>query len=228
MIRSLNAVTPSRGSNCRPAPFPPPPPARPTLHLPTRPATVDALELAKHRPQLLKYALRELRDATTAEDVVQETLLAALQGAERFRGGAALRTWLTGILTHKIADHYRRGRREASLADGRDGATYDPLDGHPGEDVADADTDAGVGWGDPEAAFAQERFFEVLERGIARLPARTARVFHMREVLGMSTDEICQALAITPAHCAVLLYRARMALRDFLQREWFAEARASA
>jgi len=187
------------------------------------PAAIDPQALAKHRPQLLKYALRELRDAAIAEDVVQETLLAALQGIERFRGGAALRTWLTGILKHKIADHYRRGRREIPLADDDDALdAQDPERGERAGAAAPAD------WGDPEAAFAQERFFEVLERGLARLPTQTARAFHMREVQGLSTDEICQALGITPAHCAVLLYRARMALRDFLQKEWFAESRASA
>ena len=222
------AVTTPRRSDCRPAPLPPPAPARLAPRLPPTPAAIDRVELAKHRPQLLKYALRELRNATTAEDVVQETLLAALQGAERFRGGAALRTWLIGILKHKIADHYRRGRRDASLAHGGDGPTFDAPDGRPGEDAEGEDAAASAGWGDPEAAFAQERFFEVLERGLARLPTQTARAFHMREILGMSTDEICQALGITPSHCAVLLYRARMALRDFLEKEWFAGSRASA
>jgi len=196
----------------------------PRAPLPT--AAIDPHELAKHRPQLLKFAMRELRNAAQAEDAVQETLLAALQGAERFRGGAAVRTWLTGILKHKIIDHHRRGRREVSFPDGDDGSPRDEFDA-PGNGHGKL---AGVtaGWGDPEIAFAQDRFFEVLERGIARLPENTARAFRMREIQGMSTDEVSQALGITASHCAVLLYRARMSLRDYLQKEWFADRQAKA
>jgi RNA polymerase sigma-70 factor (ECF subfamily) len=189
---------------------------------------VDLSELATHRADLLKFAHREMRNPALAEDAVQETLLAALQGAERFRGGAALRTWLIGILKHKIVDHHRRSRREVSIADDADRPVFDEIEGHEREGTSPAPETGAADWGDPEATFARERFFEVLERGMARLPAQTARAFHMREVLGMSTDEICQTLGITPSHCAVLLYRARMALREFLQKEWFGGAHAGA
>jgi RNA polymerase sigma-70 factor (ECF subfamily) len=91
--------------------------------VPLSTAAIDPRDLAKHRPQLLKFAMRELRNAAQAEDVVQETLLAGLQSAGSFRGGASLSTWLTGILTHTIVDHYRRGRREISLADSGDSST---------------------------------------------------------------------------------------------------------
>lgn len=170
--------------------------------------------------------MRELRNAAQAEDAVQETLLAALQGAERFRGGAAVRTWLTGILKHKIIDHHRRGRREVPFADGDDGSP--PAESDAPGNGHDKRANVAAGWGDPEAALAQDRFFEVLERGIARLPENSARAFRMREIQGMSTDEVSQALGITASHCAVLLHRARMSLRDYLQKEWFADRQAKA
>lgn len=153
---------------------------------------------------------------------MQETLFAALEGAARFQGDASVGTWLTGILKHKILDHFQRGQRKATperpAAEKPDAPAAEP------EELAEP---AAPGWGDPEAAFAQERFFEVLERGIARLPNKVARACRMREVLGMSTDEISAELAITASHCAVLLHRARKALREHLQAEWFGGAGAT-
>jgi Sigma-70 region 2. len=69
--------------------------------------------LAAQRPVLFRYALLQLRDSELADDAVQETLLAAWQSAAGFEGKAGLRTWLIGILKHKIADHWRRSAREA-------------------------------------------------------------------------------------------------------------------
>jgi RNA polymerase sigma-70 factor, ECF subfamily len=77
-------------------------------------------------------------------------------------------------------------------------------------------------WKEPQAALEQSQFFAKLEECLARLPAKTAQVFMMREHLGLETDEICKDLAVTPTHCWVLLYRARMALRECLNMNWFA------
>src|SRR5436190_10762769 len=79
------------------------------------PVPTAALELEKHRSYLLRFALLQLRDASAAEDAVQETLLAALQAPERFGGRSAVRTWLVGILKHKVIDHLRRTRREPAV-----------------------------------------------------------------------------------------------------------------
>lgn len=195
------------------------------------PATpVHGLELEKHRPHLMKFAMAQLRNTTYAEDVVQETLVAAVQGADRFAGQSSVRTWLIGILKHKIMDHFRRQSREAPLPGLDDETSLEDLDarfkpdGHFVENPAHV---PGADWGDPEATLSQSRFFEALEGCLARLPPNTARVFSMREIMGMETDEICKALGITATNCWVLLYRARMALRECLQTSWFAgEGRA--
>lgn len=185
-------------------------------------ATVDIGDLESHRPALYKFAMLQLRNETHAEDCVQETLIAAIQGAARFSGGSSVRTWLVGILKHKIIDHFRRASREQQF-DADDGETslddFDPLFKEDGHFI-----DEPCAWANPEDALSQSRFFEVLEGCMENLPKNTARVFMLREVLGTDTDEICAELSITANNCWVLLYRARMALRECLQQRWFGSA----
>jgi RNA polymerase sigma-70 factor, ECF subfamily len=170
----------------------------------------------QERPYLLRYARLQLRDAHAAEDAVQETLLAALAGEAGFAGRSNLRTWLTGILKHKIVDALRRVSREAPL--GEDESEPDPLFDERGHW-----RDAPSAWEDPDAALEQKEFLAALERCLAGLPQKSARAFMMREHLGFETGEICKELGVTPTHCWVLLYRARMALRECLQQNWFAK-----
>jgi RNA polymerase sigma-70 factor (ECF subfamily) len=176
-------------------------------------------QVQNHRPYLVRYAVLQLRDADAAEDVVQETLLAAITGETGFAGRSNLRTWLTGILKHKIIDALRRSSREAPLpvaAEGDDGgidAQFE-ADGHWVEHPA--------AWVNPDASLEQKQFFAALEQCLAKLPAKTARAFLMREHLGSETAEICRELGVTANNCGVLLYRARMALQECLHQRWFA------
>jgi RNA polymerase sigma-70 factor, ECF subfamily len=167
----------------------------------------------RERAYLLRYASLQLRDAQAAEDAVQDTLLAALAGEAGFGQRASLRTWLTGILKHKIIDAIRKMGREAPAA-GED--EFDALFDERGHWI-----EMPGAWSDPDASLDQARFFAALELCLSRLPAKTARTFMMREHMGLETDEICKELAITATHCWVLLYRARMALRECLTKEWF-------
>ena len=138
--------------------------------------TPDPLELERHRPYLLRFALPQLRDRSAAEDAVQETLLAALQGVERFSGQSTVRTWLIGILKHKIIDQIRKVSRERPLelsADESSAETLDAFfldDGHflelPGE------------WDSPERALEERRFFEALERCLEALPKKHRESIH--------------------------------------------------
>lgn len=162
----------------------------------------------------------QLRNATSAEDVVQETLLAALQAGGTFAGQSSVRTWLVGILKHKIIDAIRKRSREQPLESGDDETDIEDLqdalyaeNGHFRERPAD--------WGNPEAALSERKFFEALERCMEGLPPKTTRCFMMREVMGLDTEEICKELRITSSNCWVLLYRARMALRECLEGRWF-------
>ena len=168
------------------------------------------------RTYLLRYASLQLRDRHAAEDAVQETLLAALAGESGFAGRSNLRTWLTGILKHKIVDAIRRASRDGAAPD-PDDADLDSLlydrRGHWAEPPQ--------AWPDPDASLEQAQFFAVLELCLERLPAKTAQAFMMREHLGFETADICKELGVTPTHCWVLLYRARAALRECLQTNWF-------
>jgi RNA polymerase sigma-70 factor (ECF subfamily) len=171
-------------------------------------------EIEAQRPYLLRYASLQLRNREAAEDAVQETLLAALAAEKGFAGRSQLRTWLTGILKHKIIDAIRRSSREQ------------PLEGDASPEELDALFDASGHWREPpqdwpEQALEQKEFLQALEKCLAMLPARTSQVFLMREHLGFATAEICKELGITATHCWVLLYRARMALRECLQLNWF-------
>jgi RNA polymerase sigma-70 factor (ECF subfamily) len=170
----------------------------------------------RERAYLLRYASLQLRDAQAAEDAVQETLLAALAGEQGFGQRASLRTWLTGILKHKIIDTIRRVSREAPAA-GED--EFDALFDERGHWI-----EMPAAWSDPGASLEQKGFFAALEECLKRLPEKTSRAFMMREHMGLETGEVCKELGITPTHCWVLLHRARMSLRECLTKEWFGKS----
>jgi len=170
-------------------------------------AQVEAL-----RPYLIRYASLELRNREAAEDAVQETLLAALAAEAGFRGRSNLRTWITGILKHKIVDAIRRSARDRA-PDELDTGDVDRLFDESGHW-----RDAPQAW--PDDVLESRQFLAALDECLKRLPARTGQVFLLREHLGFETAEICKELALTPTHCWVLLYRARMALRECLGKGW--------
>lgn len=176
-------------------------------------------QVAAHQAYLLRFARLQLRNDAWAEDAVSETLLAALEKPQSFGGQSQLKTWLVGILKHKLVDQLRRHAREATVLDGDDDADLDTqlfqADGHWREAPRD--------WGDPEHHLGQRQFFEVLELCVERLPPTQGRVFMMREWLELSTDEICKELSITPTNLWVLLHRARLRLRECLQQRWFSQ-----
>jgi RNA polymerase sigma-70 factor, ECF subfamily len=185
-------------------------------------ATLFDVELDRHRRYLVRIAHLQLRDADLAEDVVQETLLAALAARDGFSGRSSVKTWLTGILKHKIIDAIRQRQRQpviaATLDEEIDLDEFDPLFRDNG--AWDAPP---ASWGDPENALAQQEFMAIMDVCLEKLPPNTARVFLMREVMELETDEICKELRITANNLWVILYRARMALRQCLEQNWFAD-----
>jgi len=155
--------------------------------------TVRREDLALLRPKLLAYAMRRSGCREHAEDAVQETLVAALEGLDRFAGQSSVSTWLFGILKHKIVDGVRRRHREEPL----EVELEELLHEGPG----------------PEQRCASRSAVALVARSLERLPDKASRAFVLREVQGLSTDEVCRALGVTPAHCWVLVHRARRVLR---------------
>jgi len=179
-------------------------------------------QLVAHRSYLLKFARLQLRNEAWAEDAVSETLLAALARPQAFEARSQLRTWLVGILKHKIIDVLRQRQREVALDAGSDDEGADPLehmafkaDGHFAEQPAE--------WGNPQQDLQSRQFFAVLEACTDKLPAVQGRLFLMREWLELSSEEICKELALTPTNLYVQLHRARLRLRECLELNWFAQ-----
>jgi len=177
--------------------------------------------LAQERPFLLRLARLQLASMADAEDAVQETLVGAARGWRGYAGRSSLRSWLTGILRHKIVDLLRSRRLlacvdVADVADAADGAEFDALFTAEGAWHADTFVDTLCG----ATALAQRQLLDIVELCMRRLPEDTARLFLMREYLGMELKEIEDHCMLSNANLRVVLYRARMRLRECAVRSW--------
>ncbi len=177
-------------------------------------------ELDALRPALLRIARLHLRNDAWAEDCVSETLLAALESRTEFEARSKLKTWVVGILKHKIVDSFRAHRREEPLA--RSGTTTSRTT----SSRPTATTATGRSTGRrPESQLSRDQFLETLELCVQQLPQAQGRIFLMREWLELPTPDICKELAITATNAGVLLHRARLRLRECLRLRWFEGAR---
>jgi RNA polymerase sigma-70 factor (ECF subfamily) len=172
--------------------------------------------LADHGDALYRYALLRARDTHVAEDLVQETLLAALSSSSNFAGRSAERTWLIGILKHKIVDHLRAAIRHQPLTE---------LQSEAGPDIFHKDGNWKVRvskWEcDPHTTVENVEFQKVLASCLSKLPARIAHVFWLREAESLSSNEICKELEISATNVWTMLHRARLGLQRCLSVNWF-------
>lgn len=171
----------------------------------------------RHGDALFRFAMTRLGDRELAEDAVQDTLLAALEARDRFAAASSERTWLVGILKHKVVDSIRRSARDKREPQ----AAVD-------DEVMAAIFSRGY-WrsrpsqwaGDPEATTERREFREALMRCLARLPEGLGRAIRLREADRLETPAICDILGVTPTNLATLLHRARARLRRCLDATWF-------
>jgi RNA polymerase sigma-70 factor (TIGR02943 family) len=179
--------------------------------------------VGKHGDALFAYALRYVSDRSAAEDLVQETLLAALKGRSAFTGASSERTWLIGILKNKVVDHYRKTGRETPLTQ------PDLFSESDDSDYIATGPDAGTwhprrrpqAWSvDPNDPVEQQQFWEHLQRCLDGLDGKLARVYSLRDIQEIEYQEVCNVLAITPTNLRVMLHRARKLLRRCLETHW--------
>ena len=185
--------------------------------------------IAQHGDFLFRFAMLKLRDEHLAEDAVQETLLAALQGQQSFAGDSAERTWLVGILKHKVVDLIRKKVREPTLVNvdeemefGEDEVT-DAMFDNTGHWVTPCQD-----WGSPDKVLEQKRFWAILNECLKRLPPQLAMLYSLREISGMETEDICKDLNITPTNSWVMLHRARLGLKQCFELTWLGSEQAGA
>jgi RNA polymerase sigma-70 factor, ECF subfamily len=181
----------------------------------------------EHGDCLYRFALMRLRDASLAEDVVQETLLSAIQATGGYTGKASERTWLIGILKHKIIDQYRKNSKQVQLTEEDTDLSSterfferpDKWSGHWAIPLRPVDPEQS-----PEEVIERGEFWDVMKACLSALPDRVANVFTLREMDGLSSDEICGILGLSASNFWVIMHRARMQLRRCVEIKWFRKA----
>lgn len=187
----------------------------------TRPG-VSAQALVALRADMLGFAQPQLRNHDLAEDLVQEAIEAALRKSTSFAGKSSLKTWVFAILRNRIIDHIRQADRCVNLSslveEGED--TDGRLEALFTERGAWRDASRPAQWPTPEEVLHSRQFWTAFEACLTGLPARTGRVFMMREMLGLEATEICATLGISMSNCHVMLHRARLKLRSCMESGW--------
>jgi RNA polymerase sigma-70 factor (TIGR02943 family) len=172
-----------------------------------------------HADYLFNFAVGQVRDASVAEDLVQETFLAALKSKSPFSGKSSQRTWLVGILRHKIYDHLRRQCRERAVR-------IDPMpmnDEQSWEESVLWLHDVAAECQSPSRRMELDEFRENLEAALAKLPPRIAQVFQLYEIEDRSNHAVCEHLNISESNLWMMLHRARKQLRAQLGGWWSGE-----
>ena len=168
-------------------------------------------------PSLLRVARMFVPTAAVAEDVVQETWLAVLNGIDRFEGRSSLKTWIFRILTNTAKTRGERERRSVpfSALDTEDGG-YEP--------AVERSRFTGTGhWAVLPRAWPEDKLLaaetlSVIEHAIERLPQTQRTVITLRDVEGWTADEVRNALELSETNQRVLLHRARAKVRNALEQ----------
>jgi len=174
----------------------------------------------EHGDCLYRFALTRVRKEEVAEDLVQETLLVAVRTHEKFGGRSTERSWLVGILKNKICDYYRKLGRETNFTD-LEFFGDEQSDRFDGENYWIHERGPSDWKPEGEEAMKRAEFWQTIQGCLAKLPDRIATVFSMREIDDVPSKEICATLNISEANLWVMLHRARMALRQDLEANFF-------
>jgi len=173
---------------------------------------------------LFNYAIVRVNEREIAEDLVQETFLAGLKSREGFRGESSERTWLTSILKRKIVDTYRKKNTSKESSFGEFEHTFLDGDFHKSGDPMKGQWLKGKGPNSnsllPEGDLERAELMKYIRLCIGNLKPQLAAVFIMRMIDEEDSDTICKELGITPSNLWVILHRARLKMRDCLEKKW--------
>lgn len=194
--------------------------------LPTGKESNDPQEwLDEHGDYLFRYALIRVSKRDIAEDLVQETFLAALKGFSTFDGKSSIKTWLTGILRHKVMDHFRSIYKSGSKTlDLESGNIDDFIDEGKNKGRWRLGRNPGDWSVTPDDDLQQKEFMEIVIDCLSELPERIASVFKLSELEERDTNEVCKELGITATNFWVIMHRARNGLRRCLEINWFGKS----
>ena len=176
--------------------------------------------LEVHGDVLYRYARARTGSREAAEDLVQETLLAALQARNRFQSKSSVRTWLLSILRHKIVDHYRR-REPAKQASAEDETTAAQSIMRRFFTPEGLSREPPARWKTAEQALMDDEFWSVVDGCLGALPQTLAHAFVLRELDSVAMEELCTMLDLGAGNLRVRLHRARLLLRACLEKKWF-------
>lgn len=178
---------------------------------------VAARWVAEHADALWRFALARTRSRDIAEEIVQETFLAAMAGFDAYSGASSERTWLLGIAAHKVADHFRRARRASGQA--KEGESDDAACGCAAcRGMFRADgcwARPGGSW--EKADIEREEALEALRSCIDALPPGQGQAVWLRDVLAMPASEVCKAMGVSATNLWSRMHRARLALRSCIE-----------
>lgn len=174
----------------------------------------------KYHDFLFRYALSRLREADLAEEIIQETFLAALRSRKYFRGMASEKTWLVSILKRKIYDHFKKVNRykQLNVTSPMESIRIDVFDSRMGAAVKSS-----IWFSDPSKAYEQKEFLKIIKDGLSELPGRLAQVFILREIIELSSREICELMDISICNLYVMTHRARKRMGHKVRLKWLCE-----
>ena len=186
--------------------------------------------IERYSDYLYSFAYARLRKEEVAEDLVQDTFFSALRARDTFLHNASEKTWLISILKRKIIDHYRKKSTQNELnifdkpVQGADGTRDHFFEETTMSSGHWTDTASPKIWKkDFETSVDSDEFYAILKKCLTKLPEKTAAAFTLRNMDDLDTEEICKELQITPSNFWVMMHRAKLMLRECLEKNWFTE-----
>lgn len=182
--------------------------------------------IERYSDALFSYAIMRINKKEVAEDLVQDTFFSALKAKDSFLHNASEKTWLIAILKRKIIDHYRKKSTQSELnifdRDAKDSFMNHFFDSAEKSDGHWSEAGTPKEWGQNfETKVESDEFYNILQNCMGKLPEKWAAVFSLKVLDDLDSEEICKELQISPSNYWVLMHRAKLQLRECMEKNWF-------